>query len=614
MLALQQAVSCGVEVKPEVFIKLMDRYLTKQRDDGGWNYGRTDGWFATQPSYGSMTGAAVANLYLIRDILSGTTGCPCKGDSSPSRHNQKIDESIKRGFKWLGDKFSADKPPGGGEMLYWLYSVERVAIATGYKYLGKHDWYAEGATTVVRMQKGDGSFGAGDRIPDTCFALLFLIKGRGPVLMNKLEFDGEWDRHPHDAEKVADYIGGLKEQRINWQVINLDIPVEDMHDSPIMYITAESALKLTAEHKKKLRDFTDSGGTILFEASCGNNSANVNWRLISKEVWPEWELKLIDKDHPLWTADAKIVANRPLLQVASDGVRTFLFYTPKDISCLWTTMALIKNQASFDMVGNLYVYASDHSKLRAKLVGHDSGIGKKYADEAMIRGPKDSIMVTRVKHGGDWYAAKNYHPWELLARSFQSPSGMPATLALKEAEPAAPGEALPAGTNLLYLSGRTGCELGASGGKWLKDFVVSGGFIFAESVLGDKRFDESVRPALEAAGFALKPLPTDHPLLSGQLGNGAKGYNVSKPGYSFSLRPERIGQSAPSLVGLYLGDKLVGVYSPFDIMFSQTGCVAFSNRGYAAEDARALATNIILLVSAQGSAAAAPPAPAKPAE
>jgi hypothetical protein len=210
--------------------------------------------------------------------------------------------------------------------------------------------------------------------------------------------------------------------------------------------------------------------------------------------------------------------------------------------------------------------------------------------------------VARVKHGGDWYVGQNYHPWPLLASQFQAPSGMPApesgvALTIKEAAPLAPGEAIAAGTNILYLDGRTGCELGANGGKWLKDFVVAGGFLFAEAVLGDKRFDEPARAALAAAGLAVKPLPVDSPLLTGLLENGARGYNVTKVGYSFTLRTERVGQPAPLLAGLYLGDKLVGIYSPFDIMFSQTGCAAFGNRGYSAEDARAIATNIVLLVS-----------------
>ena len=94
----------------------------------------------------------------------------------------------------------------------------------------------------------------------------------------------------------------MKEQRINWQVVHLDVPVEQLHDSPILYITAEKAIKFSDDHKKKLRQFTDTGGTILLEASCGNSMAARWWERLCKEIWPEWELERIGKEHALWTA------------------------------------------------------------------------------------------------------------------------------------------------------------------------------------------------------------------------------------------------------------------------------------------------------------------------
>jgi hypothetical protein len=61
-----------------------------------------------------------------------------------------------------------------------------------------------------------------------------------------------------------------------------------------------------------------------------------------------------------------------------------------------------------------------------------------------------------------------------------------------------------------------------------------------------------------------------------------------------------VGRPAPLLYGLYQGLSLVGVYSPFDVMFAQTGCKAFGSRGYAADDARAIAMNLALWLSARG--------------
>jgi hypothetical protein len=59
--------------------------------------------------------------------------------------------------------------------LYFLWSLERMAVAYDLKTVGKRDWYAFGAPIIVACQSADGgwreAFPGG---PDTAFALLFL--------------------------------------------------------------------------------------------------------------------------------------------------------------------------------------------------------------------------------------------------------------------------------------------------------------------------------------------------------------------------------------------------------------------------------------------------------
>jgi hypothetical protein len=536
----------------------------------------------------------VASLILIRDLLDPGAGCPCQNEHSSGRRNPQVDEAIERGLKWLGENFSIkDSSKREVSVYYWLYADERVAMATGFKYLGPHNWYAEGARYISGQMGRNGSVSSfGGLLPNTSFALLFLIKGRGPILMNKLQYDGPWDLHHHDAEYLARYVGDAKEQQINWQVVNLMAPVQEMHDAPILYISAEAPLKLTDEEKKKLREFTDSGGTILFEASCGNRGVDLAWRKTCQEIWPEWELKKMDKSHPLWTADVKIPMP-PAMWSASDGMRTFLLYAPLDISCVWNVNAIDKNKGMFDLGSNLWAYTTDRGKLRGKLESHEVGMSKKYVVTQLARGGAEAITVARLQHGGDWTVARNYHEWATLSAALAPKCG----LTITEGEPVAPGSAVPAGTTLLYLTGRASCDLDATGRTALKNYLAGGGFLFAEAGLGDKRFDESLRATIAAAGLTFRRLEESSPFISGQLPGGASGYNVAGVGYTFALRDERMGKPLPELLGIYLGEKLVGLYSPYDIMFRQTGCEAFDCRGYDADDARALAVNLALYVS-----------------
>ncbi len=588
LLALSEA-SNILELRPEVWQKALKRYLEIQRDDGGWNYGSRSQVHAVKPSYGSMSAAAVASLFIIRDKLYRGTGCPCKGGRSP-RKGLEVDRAIDRGIDWLKANFVVDKNPGrGGWFYYWPFSCERVGLASGIKYFGTHDWYSEMTAHILGRQAPDGGWG---QTSNTALMIAFLVKGRAPILANKLQFKGQWNNHPRDLANLARYLGHQKEQAIQWQVINLEVPVEEMHDAPILYITAETIPAFTDEQKQKLRRFTDTGGTILFEASCGNRKIITWWTQVCKELWPEWELKHIDKEHGLWQADKPMKGRLPSLLGISDGLRTAVFFSKTDLSCPWNVQALTRNRTLFDLGGNLYMYATDRAKLRSRLASRPTVAGKKYSGQTPAKGDKDTLTVARIKHGGEWFLGRNYSPWQILGANLKEKVG----LTITELEPVALGADLPQGVDLLYLCGRKGCDLDAAGTAWLKKRLAGGALLFAEATLGDKQFEPALRKALASAGLTLRPLPDDSPLVTGQFG-GPAGYNVSRVGYTFSLRSERIGKASPSLLGIYDGERMVGVFSPFDIMFSQTGCRAFGNRGYAAEDARALAVNIALMGS-----------------
>jgi hypothetical protein len=88
---------------------------------------------------------------------------------------------------------------------YFLWSVERVAVAYGLKTIGKKDWYAWGSEILLDSQKGNGTW-HGEYGPeiDTCFALLFLRKANvAPDLSHFLK--GRVD----DPGEVALKAGGV---------------------------------------------------------------------------------------------------------------------------------------------------------------------------------------------------------------------------------------------------------------------------------------------------------------------------------------------------------------------------------------------------------------------
>jgi len=592
--ALCEARHAGAKVKDATFSRAMQFILQRQQSDGGWSSGlRMLG--GAQPSFGSITASGVASLLESRRVLDPRAGCPCKRSESRGGSGE-FERSAERGIAWLAKRFKPGLNPGlQDEVLWrrhWIYNCGRAMSACGYKYLGTHDWYDE----AVKELLGRGIPGRNDNsslmITETTWRIGLLTMCREPVMMNKLKFYGRWNRHPHDAAALTEYVARARKQPLRRQVLELSAKLSDFHDAPILYISTEAVLVLSDAEKKKLRQYTDTGGTILWEASCGNMKAARSLEQLFKEIWPEWQLKALDKGHPLWVAEVKLVGRLPQLRGLNDGVRTFLFYAPRDLSCFWVDESVKKNRLPLQTGQNLLVYATDREPLPQRFEKREIGVGKKYADQKTNKGSRSAIALARIKHGKTWNAGSNYKPWAILASDLEKRIG----LSISVAEAVTPGTTVPQGIEFLYLTGRTDCDLGEGGTKWLKDYLAGGGFLFTEGTCGDPAFDESLKKLLADADLTLKPMAADSPLVSGKLFE-ATGYNVSKVSYTRSLRATRAGRNDPVLYGIYGGKKLVGLYSPYDIMFSQTGYRAFASRGYLASDARALATNIALLMS-----------------
>jgi len=275
-----------------------------------------------------------------------------------------------------------------------------------------------------------------------------------------------------------------------------------------------------------------------------------------------------------------------------DGLRAFAIISLTDISCAWNTLAIAKQGPLFQLGINLYAYTTDHGLLRARLAEQKVFTRNSYLQAHLSPGARAGVKVARVKHGGDWYVGQNYAGMQHLA------DGLAGRVNLKLECGAAvdPSGLAAVGVQLAHLTGRQGVALGDAESAALKKFLEAGGLLFVEATMGDARFDTEFNALAAQLGLKVTPLAAADPLITGALG-GATGYDVSSVKYRYSLRMERVGKPLPALFGLQLGDKLVGVYSPYDVSFSQTGFTACGCRGYEAEDALAILTNIVLLAS-----------------
>ncbi len=203
LLALWRARDYGIPVTRS-FAFAEARFRESQAPNGNWTYT----WMWPGPAHtDSMTCSGLLALAIARGVKNGADK-PASGG----------DPAIERGLLYLGRRLrelgpAETKPlrPGdtsvslGADALndiYFLWSMERVAVIYDLHTIGDTDWYAWGVPYLLRGQRADGSWHAEhSATAHTCFALLFL---RRVNVAQDLTTALQDFQVPRDAGKRAD--------------------------------------------------------------------------------------------------------------------------------------------------------------------------------------------------------------------------------------------------------------------------------------------------------------------------------------------------------------------------------------------------------------------------
>jgi hypothetical protein len=154
------------------FAMLANRFRTSQAPDGTWAYA-----YARNPQNGglsSMTCVALLGL-AIGQVL--TPDLAVKPEQDP-----RVINAFTALSKRVGEpagRIEGRPTPESQGGLYFLWSMERIAVLYDVQQLDKKDWYLWGAEILLCHQKTDGSWEKGgyhgeNPVISTCFALLFL--------------------------------------------------------------------------------------------------------------------------------------------------------------------------------------------------------------------------------------------------------------------------------------------------------------------------------------------------------------------------------------------------------------------------------------------------------
>ncbi len=99
-------------------------------------------------------------------------------------------------------------------------------------------------------------------------------------------------------------MGGRVENRyLNWQIVNLKVSVDDLHDAPILYISGSDELKFTSEEMTKLRAFAEQGGLILGNANCNSDKFSKSFETLGTTLFPKYNFRPIPTNHLIYVGE-----------------------------------------------------------------------------------------------------------------------------------------------------------------------------------------------------------------------------------------------------------------------------------------------------------------------
>ena len=533
--------------------EVLKYWLRGQRKDGGWGY-----WPMEEPSpygpladmsSGSMTCAGIASVLVCADNLNSNDCLHCAvGDSAETR-------SAQAGLDWLEKHLDITAGPGrapkGGQG-YFYYGLERVGLASGMKYIGNIDWYNALCRKVLAHQGADGAWKTAKRDPlgsieggateqpepaseglsgsavvETAYNLLFLIRGRAPVLFNKLQFSSlegakpvvsDWNCRPRDLSHLCMWLGRNYEQIFNWQVVGFKTPVSKWHDAPILYISGSRKPDFTPKQIDALRTFVYQGGTIFSCTECGGQGFREGIRQAYARIFPEYELVLLNADHDIYGKKvAEELKGRPKIHMITNNVRPLVLHVDEDLPLCWQFGLLKTKLDCFQAMANVVMYVTDKGMLHARgsriwpaefkfaSDAEDSGAGGPAQPQSPPQ-PRGNVKIVRLKWNGNW------NPEPLALERFSRMFAKQTHIRMTVAEPVEIAQVADSGAAVAILGGQGQFKAGPDALEALRKFVQNGGTLVVSAAGGDGIFGQDAQDAIETLipGQRLQPLDKGH--------------------------------------------------------------------------------------------------------
>lgn len=615
ILALHEAERAGAQVDPATWRRAAEYWESCQNPDGSWGYQAT--W---TEGLGSMTCAGIGATIICAgrvnppnaDVKNGLINC-CQ--------ILQENDALENALTWLGRNFTVRRNPGPQGMAnawhyYYLYGLERVGRLSARRFIGGHDWYREGAEFLVRQQDPFNHFWVGAEYSEdrphivTSYALLFLSKGRRPVLLAKLKHgpDEDWNNHKSDVAHLTARAEKLWEIDMTWQIIDFEeSTVDDLLQAPVLFLSGSKETQLDGQ-EKKMRDYLDRGGFLFAEACCVDGTAfEKEIREFVNRVFPEkeYDLRRVGPAHPLWRVEELVRPDSPYagqIWTVEYGCRTCMVFSEIDLSCYWELygtgrelklpqMTKSRLQDAMSMGINVLAYATNREpKHKEESFTDLSALSDLDADES-----RGTIQIAKLQHGGGCNDAPG-----ALVNLLRAAGQGELRLQISTTEfPIRADDKNLSRFIMAFMHGRHDFRFTPKERESLKKYLENGGTLVGDAICASEAFANAFRREIKLVlpEYELQRIPVTDPIMLDVAGRfDIREVERRDPVAQQDDQPIRARKRKvePELEGIKIDGRWVAIFSPYDISCALEKHEAMECRGYTRKDAARIGLNMLM--------------------
>jgi len=213
-LGMWSCMMSGIPVPIDHWERAANWLLRTQDPKGGFGYQGIDpGSFSLVPQQEvrhSLSAAGLGSLGICASSLRLFAPDEAQSSSGPPQLKRvvkqvealtkmvdprQVSQALERGAGWFAANYTSDyKMDKPQFMYYYMYAMERYKSflqEVDAKHKADNQWYDDGYALLAKTQDADGSWKTGGyHVPDTCFAVLFLMRSTQRAIEHAKTFGG----------------------------------------------------------------------------------------------------------------------------------------------------------------------------------------------------------------------------------------------------------------------------------------------------------------------------------------------------------------------------------------------------------------------------------------